>query len=255
MTFDTITVTLRPPIAGIRLEAAVDARLLDDLDAAVAAISDDATVRVVLLTAAGGAFLGAAAPFDGTARAALPFRSLELMPQPVIAVMEGDAIGRGLELALACDMRIASDDAAFALPLEPLPRPLSHEERGDRSAMPSLGGTQRLTRLIGRGRAAELILLGGRIDAATALSYGLVNAVTPRGETLAHAERIAAAIASRGPIAVRYAKEAIARGLDMPLDQALRYETDLTIILQTTADRAEGVRAFLEKRRPKFEGR
>jgi len=242
MTFDTIAVTLRPPIAGIRLNAAVDARLLDDLDAAVAAISDDATIRAVLLTAAGAAFLRAVAPLDGTARAALPFRSLELMPQPVIAVMEGDAIGRGLELALACDMRIASDDAAFALPL-------------DDGAMSSLGGTQRLPRLIGSGRAAEMILLGERIDAATALSYGLVNAVTPRGDTLAHAERIAAAIASRGPIAVRYAKEAIARGLDMPLDQALRYETDLTIILQTTADRAEGVRAFLEKRPPEFEGR
>lgn len=242
MTFDTIAVILRPPIAGIRLNAAVDARLLDDLDAAVAAISDDTTIRVVLLTAAGGAFLGAVAPFDGTARAALPFRSLELMPQPVIAVMEGDAIGRGLELALACDMRIASDDAAFALPL-------------DDGAMPSLGGTQRLPRLIGSGRAAEMILLGERIDAATALSYGLVNAVTPRDEVLAHAERIAAAIASRGPIAVRYAKEAIVRGLDMPLDQALRYETDLTIILQTTADRAEGVRAFLAKRPPEFEGR
>ncbi len=241
MTFYTIAVTLRPPIAEIRLDAAVDARLVDDLDAAVAAISDDAAIRVVLLTAAGGAFLGVAVPFDARGRA-LPFRCIELMPQPVIAVIEGDAIGAGLELALACDMRIASEDASFALPV-------------GGGAMPSLGGTQRLPRLIGRARAAEMILLGERIDAATALAYGLVNAVMPRGKTLAHAERIAAAIASRGPIAVRYAKEAIARGLDMPLDQALRYETDLTIILQTTADRAEGVRAFLEKRPPEFEGR
>lgn len=242
MSFDTVTVTLRPPMAEIRLNTAIDARLLDDLDAAAAMISDDPQIRVVLLTAESGVFSRSVAPVDGTVRAALPFRSFELMPQPVIAVIEGDAIGCGLELALACDLRIASEDASFAMPV------------GD-GVMPSLGGTQRLSRLIGRARAAEMILLGERIDARTALSYGLVNAVTPRGEAMAHAGRIAASIAERGPIAVRYAKEAIARGLDMPLDQALRYETDLTIILQTTADRAEGVRAFLEKRAPKFEGR
>ncbi len=242
MNFDTIAVTLRPPMAEIRLNTAIDARLLDDLDAAAAIISDNPEIRVVVLTAEGGASSRSVTPVDGAVRAALPFRSLELMPQPVIAVIEGEATGAMLELALACDMRIASDDAWFAMPV------------GD-GAMPSLGGTQRLPRLIGRARAAEMILLGERIDARTALSYGLVNAVVPRGEAMAHAERIAAAIAERGPIAVRYAKEAIARGLDMPLDQGLRYETDLTIILQTTADRAEGVRAFLEKRPPKFEGR
>jgi len=242
MPHSTITVTLRPPMAEIRLNTAIDVRLLDDLDAAVAAISDDAAIRVVLVAAATGAFLGAAAAFDGAARVSLPFRSIELMPQPVIAVIEGDATGAGLELALACDVRIAGEDASFAMTV------------GD-GAMPSLGGTQRLPRLIGRARAAEMILLGERIDARTALSYGLVNAVTPRDEAMVHAGRIASSIAERGPIAVRYAKEAIARGLDMPFDQALRYETDLTIILQTTADRAEGVRAFLEKRPPKFEGR
>ncbi len=242
MNFDTIAVILRPPMAEIRLTAGVDTRLLDDLDAAVGAISNDAAIRVVLVTAATGAFLGAAVLSDAAARAALPLRRLELMPQPVIAVIEGDATGAGLELALACDVRVAGEDASFAMPMSD-------------GAMPSLGGTQRLPRLIGRARAAEMILLGERIDAPTALSYGLVNAVAPRGEAMAHAERIAVSIAERGPIAVRYAKEAIARGLDMPLDQALRYETDLTIILQTTADRAEGVRAFLEKRTPKFDGR
>jgi enoyl-CoA hydratase/carnithine racemase len=100
-----------------------------------------------------------------------------------------------------------------------------------------------------------MILLGEPLDARAALACGLVNAVAPHGEARAEAERIAGAIASRGPIAVRYAKEAVLRGLDMPLEQALRYETDLTVILQTTADRAEGVRAFLEKRPPRFEGK
>jgi enoyl-CoA hydratase/carnithine racemase len=121
--------------------------------------------------------------------------------------------------------------------------------------VPSFGATQRLPRLIGRPRAAEMILLGTTIDAPAAHAWGLVNAVTAPGETKAEAERIAASICARGPLAVRYAKEAIARGLDMPLDQALRYETDLTVILQTTQDRAEGVKAFLEKRPPRFEGR
>jgi enoyl-CoA hydratase/carnithine racemase len=100
-----------------------------------------------------------------------------------------------------------------------------------------------------------MLLAGERIDAATALAWGLVNVVTPRGTAKAEAKRIAAAICERGPLAVRYAKEAVVRGLDMPLDQALRYETDLTVILQTTSDRAEGVRAFLEKRAPRFEGK
>jgi enoyl-CoA hydratase/carnithine racemase len=99
-----------------------------------------------------------------------------------------------------------------------------------------------------------MILLGERVDATTALAWGLVNAIAPQGAALNRAEEIAASVAARGPLAVRYAKEAISRGLDMSLEQALRYETDLTIILQTTSDRAEGVRAFLEKRKPRFNG-
>ena len=114
--------------------------------------------------------------------------------------------------------------------------------------MPSAGATQRLPRLVGRGKASEMILLGEQLDAAAALACGLVSAVVPAGELHAHGRALAERIAAQGPIAVRYAKEAVLRGLDMPLEQALRYETDLTVILQTTADRAEGVRAFLEKR-------
>ena len=121
--------------------------------------------------------------------------------------------------------------------------------------VPMGGGTQRLARLVGRGKALEMILTGEPVDAREALRIGLVSAVVPRDRLAAEAEAVAARIAERGPIAVRYAKEAISLGLDMTLEQALRYETDLTVILQTTRDRAEGVRAFLEKRSPKFEGK
>ncbi len=165
------------------------------------------------------------------------------MAQPVIACIQGEAIGAGLELALACDIRIAAEGAVFAI------RDVAN------GAVPSAGATQRLPRLIGRGKASEMILLGEELDAQAALACGLVSAVVPRGELEAHGRALAERIAAQGPIAVRYAKEAMRQGLDMPLEQALRYETDLTIILQTTADRAEGVSAFLEKRKPHFEGK
>ena len=225
-------------IARIRIGAgvrAVDDAFLDELDSVCEAIHDDQSVHVVLLS---GSFDLASTASPRAER--LPFRSLETMAQPVIAVIEGPATGAGLELALACDIRIASEAATFSA--------------GD-GVMPALGGTQRLPRIAGRATAMRMILLGETLDAAAAFACGLVNAVAPPGGADARAAEFAATIASRGPLAVRYAKEAVLRGLDMPLDQALRYETDLTVILQTTADRAEGVRAFLDKRPPSFEGR
>lgn len=248
MRFSTIAVDVRAPIAEIRLCRAdagnpIDALLIEEIEAAAAMLHDDASVLAVLLTAEGTLFSSGADLEPSRPTSALPFRALELMGQPVIAVLHGDAVGAGLELALACDMRVAADGAIFTLP---------DIEAG---AIPSMGGTQRLPRLIGRGRAASMILLGEPMDARAALACGLVNAVAGPGEARSVAERIATTIASRGPLAVRYAKEALIRGLDMPLDAALRYETDLTIILQTTDDRAEGVAAFLEKRPPRFTGR
>jgi len=139
-------------------------------------------------------------------------------------------------------LRVLPEEARFACP-----------ETGH-GVIPWAGGTQRLPRIVGRGRALEMILTGEAVDAQEALRIGLVSQVLPRGRLLAGAEALAGRIADRGPIAVRYAKEAVSRGLDMTLEQALRYETDLTIILQTTEDRAEGVRAFLEKRTPRFKG-
>jgi enoyl-CoA hydratase len=244
VTYTRINLTTRGPLAEIRLlRPILDAATLDDFDRAAAAISGDDAVMVALLTSAPDAFCTGWNPGEPAALDRnLPFRSLELMAQPLIACLEGDALGAGLELALACDVRIAAETASFAM---------THVAAGE---TPSLGGTQRLPRLVGRGRATSMILLGERLDAQAALTCGLVNDIAPAGKVRARAEALAASIAAQGPIAVRYAKEAIRQGLDMPLEQALRYETDLTVILQTTADRAEGVRAFLEKRKPRFTG-
>mgnify|MGYP001564327570 FL=1 len=249
MSFATLAVTKSGHVAEIRLIRhaggnPIDARFLDELDQAAASVHEYADIHVALLTADGDSFSRGAS--DGTVIPSpdrLPFRCLELMAQPVIACIQGDAIGAGLELALACDIRIAAEGATFSI----------RDVAAGR--VPSAGATQRLPRLIGRGKASEMILLGEPLDAQAALACGLVNAVVPRADLEAHARALAERIAAQGPIAVRYAKEAILRGLDMPLEQALRYETDLTIILQTTVDRAEGVSAFLEKRPPRFEGK
>ena len=246
MPYDTLTLHHAGVIAEIRLasEATRSPRLLDEIDRVAAVLHDDASVRAVLLTAPAGGFAAEAAT-DTVTRAdqsVLPFRCLELLRQPVVACIEGAATGIGLELLLACDIRIAAEGATFAITDIASGR------------IPAAGATQRLPRLIGKARATEMLLLGGTIDAGTALSWGLVNDVLPGSGVRARANDLAQTIAARGPIAVAYAKEAILRGLDMPLEQALRYETDLTILLQTTADRAEGVSAFLEKRPPEFEG-
>lgn len=260
MAYRTLSLETRPPLAYIRLTRPqrgnpIDQEFLQELDAACAAINDDPQVRVAILTAEGEVFSGGWDPAElrseGPALASLrreqgfrePFAPLVEMGQPVIAALNGDAFSAGLELALACDLRLAAEGARFGLP-----------ETGQ-GLIPMAGGSQRLARLVGRGRALELIMTGEPIDAQEALRIGLLSAVTPPDRLLSEAEALAGRIAARGPIAVRYAKEAVWRGLEMPLDQALRFETDLTIILQTTEDRAEGVSAFLEKRTPRFKGK
>jgi enoyl-CoA hydratase len=251
MRFDTLALSVTDAVAEIRLcrpdrGNPIDGRFLDELEEAVAAVHDDPAARVVLLTAEGDCFSHGWDLQPGEQPAVpgrLPFRCLETMRQPVIACIQGDAVGAGLELALACDIRLAAEGAMFAIPDVAM------------GMVPSAGGTQRLPRLAGRGIAMRMVLLGEPLDAQTALACGLVNAVWPPAGLRAAADALAAKIAAQGPLAVQYAKEAVLRGLDMPLDQALRYETDLTVILQTTDDRAEGVRAFLDKRPPRFEGR
>jgi len=162
--------------------------------------------------------------------------------QPVIAAINGDAFDQGLELALACDIRIASLSAHFAM------------RQINDGIMPWDGGTQRLSRLVGGAKALELILLGEVLDAGEALKIGLVSHVASEKDILASALNLARRLAEKGPIALRYAKEAIYQGMDMTLEQGLRLEADLYFLLHTTEDRTEGITAFREKRPPAFRG-
>jgi enoyl-CoA hydratase/carnithine racemase len=172
-----------------------------------------------------------------------PFGCLASLPMPVLAILHGNVASAGLELALACDLRLASDDARLSCP----------DVAGGN--VPLAGATARLPRIAGRTVATAMLLLGDELDAEAAYRCGLVSRVLPAKEFKAQVEAIAERITANGPIGLRYAKEAVHNGIELPLDQALRYELDLSIILQTTRDRAEGVDAFLQKRPPKFEGR
>jgi enoyl-CoA hydratase/carnithine racemase len=243
----TVSLGKSGPIARLTLRRpSVDAALLGDLARACDAIESDESVRAVVLTADGAEFCRGWDESLLTGEGGPPadaFGCLAELPRPVVCAVQGEALSAGLEMALACDIRIAAEDARLGLPETAL------------GLIPMGGGTQRLARLVGRGRALEMVLTGEPVDAREALRIGLVSAVVLRDRLAAEAEAVAGRIAERGPLAVRYAKEAIGRGLDMTLEQALRYETDLTVILQTTEDRAEGVRAFLEKREPHFKGR
>jgi len=162
---------------------------------------------------------------------------------PIITAMNGYTIGQDLELALACDIRIASDTSHFGMP---------HVREG---LIPWDGGTQRLSRLVGRAKAIEMILTGEIIDAQEAHRIGLVHKVVVNSELMSVVMNMAQEIASKGPISLRYAKEAIHKGMDLTLKQGLRLEADLYFLLHTTKDRTEGIKAFQGKRRPQFKGR
>jgi enoyl-CoA hydratase/carnithine racemase len=164
------------------------------------------------------------------------------LKQPVIGAIRGDAVGIGLELAMACDIRIGTEGARFGLPD-------IHEGR-----VPFHGGTQRLPRLIGRGKALEMVLTGELIDASEALRTGLINRVVAPDELMAAATGMAQDMASKSPMAVSYVKEALYNGMDLTLDQGLRMELDLYLLLFSTEDRTEGITAFKEKRKPEFKG-
>jgi enoyl-CoA hydratase/carnithine racemase len=172
-----------------------------------------------------------------------PIEAIASLNCPVIAAINGDAIGEGLELALACDIRIASDRARFSLPQISL------------GMIPVNGGTQRLTRIIGKGKAMEMILTGDLIESPEALEIGLVAKVVPSNKVLSEVETIAKSLAAKAPFALRYCKEAINKGLDLTLEQGLRLEADLYFLLHTTADRTEGIQSFMQKRPPEFKGR
>ncbi|HEU4681452.1 MAG TPA: enoyl-CoA hydratase-related protein [Gemmatimonadales bacterium] len=233
---------------------ALNATVIEELGDAVTRIKTDAAVRGVILTGAGQkAFVAGAdiselanqGPAEGKARSLRGqqvFRRLETCGKPVIAAVNGFALGGGCELAMACHIRIASEQAKFGQPEVKL------------GIGPGYGGTVRLPRLVGRGRALELLLTGRMIDAAEAYRIGLVNGVVSGEGLLDETERVLRAIVENGPLAIRACLELVDAGLEMSLDQALLLEANLFGLLSATADMKEGASAFLEKRKPAFRG-
>jgi enoyl-CoA hydratase/carnithine racemase len=250
MNYETINLVIERPLASLLLRRPgtgneISFRLLKELSDAADQLSDASDVRVLLIEAEGPNFCrGWSAEVLAEPPEPDPFAPIANLTFPVIAALQGEVAGGGLELALACDVRIAADDARFSI---------SDIAEG---RIPFGGGTQRLPRAVGKGRALAMLLTGEVLDAPAAYSAGLVMRVVPADSLQAEAAELARRVAARGPIALKFAKEAVHRGLDMTLDQGLRYETDLTVILQTTEDRAEGVKAFFEgRRKPSFRGK
>jgi enoyl-CoA hydratase len=202
-------------------------------------ISGDDDIYVVILTGSGKEFCVGG---EAIGEAYHPAVAIAAIDRPVIAAINGDALGVGLELVLSCDIRIASEKAKFAMP------------QVAKGLIPTDGGTQRLPRIIGRGKALALLLIAETITAAEALEIGLVNKVVPSNALSEEVDKLAETIAAKGPIALRYLKEAVLKGMDMTLEQGLRLEADLYFLLHTTSDRTEGIKSFLEKRTPKYKG-
>lgn len=235
---------------------ALNSEVVAALDLAVAAAAGDTSLRCVILTGAGekafiaGADIGELAKLEPVAgrdhsrRGQAVLDAIERLPVPTIAAINGYAYGGGLELAMACTLRVASENAKMGLPETSL------------GIIPGYGGTQRLARLVGRARAAELVLTSEKgLTAAEAHRIGLVNQVVPPGGAHAAAVAIARKISANGPVAVRFAMEAIRTGLDMTLADGQAFESALFGLCASTEDMKEGMTAFLEKRPAKFAGR
>ncbi|MBA3767724.1 MAG: enoyl-CoA hydratase/isomerase family protein, partial [Acidobacteria bacterium] len=217
-------------------------------------LREDPSVGVVVFTGAGDkAFVAGADIGEFAGRTAITqrevmlgrslFTAIDGFPKPVIAMINGYCLGGGCELALACDLRIASETASFGQPEINL------------GIIPGGGGTQRLTRLVGEGKAMELILTGDIIDARTAFTLGLVNMVVPPADLEAKTMEMANRISEKSPIALRMAKEAVRVASRSNLDEGLRREVDLFALCFSSEDKDEGVKAFLEKRKPAFKGK
>jgi enoyl-CoA hydratase len=243
-------ITINNPQALNALTVATFQALADLLDR----LEEDADVRVLLLTGAGEkAFvaggdiryletLSPEAARTFALQAQQLFDRIESFPKPVIAVVNGYALGGGCELAMACDLRIASETARFGQPEVKL------------GIIPGFAGTQRLARLVGKGRAKEMVFSGEMIDAREAWRIGLVNRVVPAEALLAESRAVAATMVNKSASAIRLAKEAIENGLEMDFARAARYEADLFALCFATADAREGLKAFVEKRPAKFTG-
>jgi len=259
MAYEAIRYELSGGIATITLNRpnvhnAMNDKMREELTACFGELTQSAEARVIVVTGAGERAFSAGADIREfvTPQVPVKFRdsrrrvdfrgAMDRCGQPIIAAINGFALGGGLELALACDIRIAGDSSLLGLTEVNL------------AIIPGGGGTQRLPRLVGRGKALEMILTGARIDAREALRIGLVERVVPAAEVQSAAQELARQLAERAPVAMRYAKEAVVKGLGMSLEDGLRLENDLATLLRTTEDRIEGAKAFLEKRKPRFTG-
>ena len=259
MNYENLQVSIDSRVATLMINRpqamnALNQQTLTELNVAVEALENDNTVDVIIIIGAGekafvaGADISAMQNFsllDADEFAELGhavMQRIEACAKPVIAAVNGFALGGGCELALSCDIRLAADTARFGQPEVSL------------GIIPGFGGTQRLPRLVGKGLAMEIILAGEMIDAEEACRIGLVNRVYPAAELLEKAQQLAAKIVSRGQSAVRLAKKAISNGMEIDLARANRYEAELFIRCFTTEDQAEGMDAFLQKRPAQFKG-
>lgn len=259
MQFTNIRVDKRPPIAVVTLDRpkalnALNAETLGELGSAFEDLAADQAIRAVLLTGAGGRAFAAGA--DIRELAAMPaeegrafalrgqgvFRRMETLAKPVIACIQGFALGGGCELAMACTFRIAADDAHLGQPEVKL------------GIIAGYGGTQRLPRLVGRGAALKLLLTGAIIDAREALRIGLVDEVVPAPDLMTRGEALAMEICANAPMAIAETLHAVDEGLSLPLELALLCEAARFGELCATSDKAEGTNAFLEKRTPAWKG-
>ena len=234
---------------------ALNAQTLDELRRCVLALRGDDAVRCVIITGAGDkAFVAGADINELAVQSAVSGREharagqhvldlIENLGKPVIAAINGYALGGGCELAMACTLRVAADTARLGQPEINL------------GIIPGYAGTQRLARLVGRGRALEVLLTGDQLPASEAHRIGLVDRVVPAAELMAEARKLAGILAAKAPVAVRYILDAVGKGLQMPFAEAQVYEATLFGLVASTEDMREGTRAFLEKRRPAFKGR
>jgi enoyl-CoA hydratase len=260
MSYENIKVETREAVAIVTVNRpeklnALNDRTVEELEQAFTAIGSDPSVRGVILTGAGekafvaGADIGelsTQSPVDGRERSLRGQRVLdriEGLGKPVLAAVNGFALGGGCELAMACHVRVASDNARLGTPEVKL------------GIMCGYAGTQRLSRLVGKGRALELLLTGEMVDAQEAYRIGLVNKVVARDQLLAEAEALLRKMLANGPISLRFTLDAVNRGLEMPFPEAQTYEATLFGLICTTEDMKEGTKAFLEKRPAKFQGK
>lgn len=258
MAFEMISVVRDGSVAIIRLNRpdklnAMNSRMKEEIAAALAEFERDDAVRVVVVTGAGDKAFAAGAdiaefagktPIEqwaGYGHTSL-YNVVDRFPKPILAMINGHCLGGGCELAMACDIRIASDRAQLGQPEINI------------GIIPGGGGSQRLPRLVGLGMAMQLILTGDRIPASEAYRIGLVDEVVPHDQLMTRTMEIANKIAEKSPVAVRLAKEAVKASARLPIDQGLRFEQGLFSIVFSTHDKEEGVRAFLEKRSAKWTG-